>query len=112
LRAEAGALAVESEPQQQVGQQPTPVSLPSCTDKSWATPTVIVHTGLFSGTSNELAGMEAAVRDINAQMAHLGDSAVSINKTQFTTDEYHETAYKNTTPTIHVCPECCRISTT
>jgi hypothetical protein len=98
----SGALAVESQPQQQVGQQPTPVSLPSCTDKAWATPTVIVHTALFSGTSNELAGMQAAVRDINAQMAHLGDSAVSIDKTQFTTDEFHETAYKNTTPTIHV----------
>jgi hypothetical protein len=95
----SGALAVQNTP----ADQPTkPVSLPSCTDKSWASPTVIIHTPLFPGSSSDRVAMDAAVRDVNAQLALVGGSSAHIADTRDTTDAFHETPYDNTSPTIHV----------
>jgi hypothetical protein len=95
----SGALAVQNTP---VDQQSQPVSLPSCSDKSWASPTVIIHTQLFPGSSSDRAAMDAAVRDVNAQLALVGGSSVHIADARDTADAFHETPYNNASPTIHI----------
>src|SRR5215510_488545 len=75
--------------------------LPACSDASWATPIVRVHTAEFSGTGK--SAMMNAVREINAQIANVGASSAHIDKTVETTDAFHSWApYVDTTPTIHV----------
>src|SRR4029450_1149312 len=65
-----GAWAVDSVPDIQVGDDPeVPQQVPSCTAASWSSPIVKIHVAGFSG---DRAGMEDAIRDVNAQIAEGG----------------------------------------
>jgi hypothetical protein len=73
--------------------------LPTCTEKSWATPTVKIHTSGFTGNATDLVN---AIEDVNAQIGKVGGSSARVDKTLQVTTPYHETAYDDVTPTIHV----------
>jgi len=95
-----GAWAVESEPDVQVGDDPElPQQVPSCSAASWSSPIVKIHVAGFSG---DRAGMEDAIRDVNAQIAEVGGSTVRIQSTVTTTEPYHLSPYYDHEPVIHV----------